>query len=91
MIAGKDEPKFFAKRLSSDKDGAKPQRYRVLIKANGAKSQVTVLNNLGVPDDSEAARQIEGRLIDDLRSFAPALDMPGARPLHLLIRPRCAA
>ena len=91
MIAGKDEPKFFAKRLSSDKDGAKPQRYRVLIKANGAKSQVTVLNNLGVPDDSESARQIVGRVIDDLRSFAPALDMPGARPLHLLIRPRCAA
>ena len=66
-VAGRDEPKFVAKRFSSDKDGAKPQRYRVLIKANGAKSQVTVLNNLGVPDDSEAARQIEGRLIDDLR------------------------
>ena len=66
-FASKEEPNFFAKLFSGDKDGAKPQRYRVLVKANGAKSQVTVQNNLGAPDDSEAARQIVGRLIDDLR------------------------
>ena len=66
-FAGKEEPNFFAKLFSSDKDGAKPQRYRVLVKANGSKSQVTVQNNQGAPDDSQAARQIVGRLIDDLR------------------------
>ena len=66
-FAGKEEPNFFAKLFSSEKDAAKPQRYRVLVKANGSKSQVTVQNNLGAPDDSEAARQIVGRLIDDLR------------------------
>ena len=65
--AGKEEPNFFAKLFSSDKDAGKLQRYRVLVKANGAKSQVTVQNNLGAPDDGEAARQIVGRLIDDLR------------------------
>ena len=65
--AGKEEPNFFAKLFSSDKDAGKLQRYRVLVKANGAKSQVTVQNNLGAPDNSEAARQIVGRLIDDLR------------------------
>ena len=66
-FAGKEEPNFFAKLFSSDKDAAKPQRYRVLVKANGAKSQVTVQNNLGVADDSAPARQIVGRLIDDLK------------------------
>ena len=66
-FASKEEPNFFAKLFSSDKDAAKPQRYRVLVKANGAKSQVTVQNNLGAADNSEAARQIVGRLIDDLR------------------------
>ena len=66
-FAGKEEPNFFAKLFSSDKDAAKPQRYRVLVKANGAKSQVTVQNNLGAADDSAPARQIVGRLIDDLR------------------------
>ena len=65
--AGKEEPNFFAKLFSGGKDAAKPQRYRVLVKADGTKSQVTVQNNLGAPDDSEAARQIVGRLIDDLR------------------------
>ena len=66
-FAGKEEPNFFSKLFSGGQDGAKPQRFRVLVKAEGAKSQVTVQNNLGTPDDSAAARQIIGRLIDDLR------------------------
>ncbi len=66
-FAGKEEPNFFAKLFSGDKEAAKPQRYRVLVKANGAKSQVTVQNSQGSPDNSEAARQIIGRLIDDLK------------------------
>ncbi len=65
--AGKEEPNFFAKLFSSDKEAGRPQRYRVLIKASGSKSQVTVQNNLGTADDSEPARQIVGRLIDELR------------------------
>ena len=65
--AGKDEPGFFSKLFGGDKDAAKPQRYRVLVKANGAKSQVTVQNSQGAADNSEAARQIIGRLVDDLK------------------------
>ena len=84
--AGKEEPTFFAKLFSSDKDAAKPQRYRVLIKANGAKSQVTVLNNLGVPDDSRL-RRYAARLLYELgrrphgvrRAVAP--DLPTAEHL----------
>ena len=66
-FAGKDEPNFFAKLFGGDKDGAKLQRYRVLVKGDGGKSQVTVQNSQGAPDDGDAARQIIGRLIDDLK------------------------
>jgi outer membrane protein assembly factor BamC len=65
--AGKDEPNFFAKLFSSDKDTARPQRVRVLVKATGAKSQVTVQTADGNPDNSLQARTIVGKLIDELK------------------------
>lgn len=65
-LAGKEEPNFFSKLFSGDKD-SRPQRYRVLVKASGAASQVTVQNNLGVTDDSDIARQIIARLVEELR------------------------
>ncbi len=64
---GKDEPNFFTKLFKGDQE-SRPQRYRVVVKADGAaKSQVTVQNSNGEPDNSEPARQIMGRLIDELR------------------------
>ena len=33
--AGKDEPNFFSKLFGGEKDGARPQRLRVLVKAAG--------------------------------------------------------
>ena len=66
-LAGKDEPNFFQKLFSNDKDALRPQRYRVLVKAAGAKSLVSVQNSSGAADDSAVARQIIGRLTDELR------------------------
>ena len=66
-LAGKEEPNFFMKFFSSDKDAGRPQRYRVLVKAAGAKTQVSMQNSQGATDDSAIARQIIGRLIDELR------------------------
>ena len=66
-LAGKEEPNFIQKLFSSDKDALRPQRYRVLVKAAGAKSLVSVQNSAGTADDSAVARQIIGRLTDELR------------------------
>ena len=66
-LAGKEEPNFFQKLFSSDKDAVRPLRYRVLVKASGAKSLVSVQNSSGSADDSDVARQIIGRLTDELR------------------------
>ena len=65
--AGKDEPNFFSKLFGGDKDNARPQRVRVLVKAAGAKTQVTVQSADGNPDNSLQARTIVGKLIDELK------------------------
>jgi len=65
--ANKDEPNFFSKLFGGgDKDTARPQRVRVLVKATGAKTQVTVQTADGNPDNS-LARTIVGKLIDELK------------------------
>jgi len=66
--ANKDEPNFFSKLFGGgDKDTARPQRVRVLVKATGAKTQVTVQTADGNPDNSLQARTIVGKLIDELK------------------------
>lgn len=65
--AGKDEPNFFSKLLGGAKETARPQRLRVLVKANGAKTSVTVQGADGNPDNSPQARTIVGKLIDELK------------------------
>jgi len=65
-LVGKDEPNFFQRLFSGDKEN-RPVRYRVQVKSNGNTSTVTVLNSQGEPDNSEAARQITARLADELR------------------------
>lgn len=66
-LAGKDEPNFFTKLFGSGKDGARPQRVRVLVKANGAKTAVSVQTADGNTDNSEQARTIIGKLLDEMR------------------------
>ncbi len=66
-LAGRDEPNFFTKLFSGSKENARPQRLRVLVKASGAKSAVTVQTADGNPDNSEQARTIVGKLIDALK------------------------
>jgi len=66
-LANKEDPNFFQKLFSGDKDTARPQRYRVVVKATGTKSVVSVQNSAGAADDGAVARQIIGKLIDELR------------------------
>jgi outer membrane protein assembly factor BamC len=66
-LANKDDPNFFQKLFSGGKDAARPQRLRVLVKAAGTKSVVSVQNSAGVADEGDVARQIIGKLTDELR------------------------
>jgi len=67
-FAGKEEPGMFARLF-----GAKPQtggadRFRVVVKAEGTGSVVTVLDSLGAPKDKdESAQRIVQLLVADLR------------------------
>jgi outer membrane protein assembly factor BamC len=66
--AAKEEPNFFAKLFSSSStDPAAPQRYRVAVKGSGAKTVVSVQDSKGAPDNSENARRIIARLMEDVR------------------------
>lgn len=65
-LAGREEPGFFGKLFSSDKE-VRPQRLRVAVKSTGAKTQVSIQTSEGAPDNSEQARAIIGRLSTELR------------------------
>lgn len=66
--AEKDEPGFFSKLFGGDADRAKLlQRYRVSVKATGAKTTVSVLNNTGAADNGDAAKVIVARLVEELK------------------------
>jgi len=67
-LAGQEEPNFFAKLFSKDSDNLKRlQRYRVVVKATGDKTQISVLTGDGGPDSGEASRVILGKLQEALR------------------------
>jgi outer membrane protein assembly factor BamC len=66
-FAGKEEPGFFDRLM-----GAKPQtggadRYRVVVKAEGAASIVSVLDSVGDPQNGESAQRIVELLVADLK------------------------
>ena len=66
--AEQDEPGFFSKLFGANTDRSKLlQRYRVSVKASGAKTLVTVQNGQGVPDNGDAAKVIVARLVDELK------------------------
>ncbi len=64
--AGKDEPNFFQRLFTSDK-APEPIRYRVLVKANGNVSTVSILDNKGQQQTTPIAKGILNLLMDDLR------------------------
>lgn len=63
------EKGFFARLFSSDDndEASTAQRYRVMVKAAGEGSQVSVLNNAGQPATSSTADRILGLLNDQLK------------------------
>ena len=67
--ADQEEPGFFAKLFGGgDKDRTKGmQRYRVSVKAAGAKTVVAVLNSQGASETGEAGKLIVERLAEELR------------------------
>jgi len=65
-LAGKDEPNFIVKFFTGDKD-SRPSRYRVQVKADGPKTQVTVLDNQGNVDASDTGKVIIGKITDEIR------------------------
>jgi len=68
-LAGREEPSLFAKLFSfGKKDGLDgPAKYRVLVKGDGERSTVSVLNNQGAPENGEAGKRITSMLLDDLK------------------------
>lgn len=68
-FAGKEEPGVFAKLFSFGKktDGGSPTRYRVLVKGEGERSTVAVLDNQGAPENGDAGKRITTMLLDDLK------------------------
>ncbi|HEX6016946.1 MAG TPA: outer membrane protein assembly factor BamC [Burkholderiaceae bacterium] len=65
--AGREEPNFFAKLFSSDKDQGTPQRYRIVVKGAGEKTQVAVQNSQGTPENGAPGKQIVALLVNELK------------------------
>jgi outer membrane protein assembly factor BamC len=66
-LAGQEEPGFFARLFSSKKEPTGPLRYRLAVKAAGAKTNVTVQTADGAPTGDDNARRIAQQLVNDLR------------------------
>jgi outer membrane protein assembly factor BamC len=68
-FAGKEEPNLFSKLFSFGKkdDAGNPARYRVVVKGEGERSTVTVLNGQGAPENGDVGKRITGLLLDELK------------------------
>ena len=68
-FAGKDEPGLFAKIFNFGKknDTGNPTRYRVVVKSDGERSTVTVLNGQGAPENGDTGKRITSLLLEDLK------------------------
>ncbi len=68
-FAGKDEPSLFSKIFSFGKkeDAGSLTRYRVVVKSEGERSTVTVLNGQGAPENGDAGKRITSLLLEDLK------------------------
>ena len=67
LAATKAEPGFFAKLFGKSETAAAPSRYRIAVKAEGERTQVTVQNSQGAPEASEVGQRIVALLVDDLK------------------------
>ena len=66
--AGKDEPGFFAKLFSGDKnENTGPARYRVAVKSEGSGSTISVLNAQGAPENGATGKRIVALLVEELK------------------------
>lgn len=61
-----EEPGFFARIFGGDR-AAGPLRYRVLVKADGDKTRVSVQNAQGAAETGEIAQKIVASLVNELR------------------------
>lgn len=66
-VATEEEPGFFARLFSSDKTNRGVQRLRIQLKSAGDRTQVSVQDGSGKPEEGEAARHIIARLSEVLR------------------------
>lgn len=64
--AGKDEPGWWG-RLMGETTTQAPVRYRVALKANGAKTTINVLTSAGGTEVGENGSRIATQLVNDLR------------------------
>jgi outer membrane protein assembly factor BamC len=65
--AGREEPNFFSKLFSSDKNAGAPQRYRIAVKRTGDKTMVAVQSSQGAPENGETGQRIVALLVDELK------------------------
>lgn len=66
--ANREEPGFLSRLFGRGGTGpVGPVRYRIVVKADGKKTTVTVLNSSGAAEDSENTRRIVSQLVADLR------------------------
>ncbi len=64
---GKGEPGFFAKLFGGGDAAGGPLRYRIQVKADGERSNVTVLTAQGAPEAGENGQRIVGLLLEELK------------------------
>jgi outer membrane protein assembly factor BamC len=62
----KGEPNFF-QRLFSSAAQSGPVRYRISVKAAGAKTQISVLNSAGAAENSDNAKSIAAFLVKEMK------------------------
>jgi outer membrane protein assembly factor BamC len=64
---GKGEPGFFAKLFGGGDAAGGPLRYRIQVKADGDRSNVTVQTAQGAPEAGENGQRIVGLLLEELK------------------------
>ncbi len=66
-VTNKTEPGFFSKLFSGTPAAVPPLKYRIVVKSEGEKTVVSVLNAQGAPEGSANAQRIVQVIADDLR------------------------
>ena len=64
---GKEEPGWWARLWGDKSNPQEALRYRVLVKGDGAKTNVSMQNSAGAADTGDNAQRIMGLLANELR------------------------